>query len=107
MNNTCGQCAIDGECEVGHVCAKNGCLHKQLLPFESYDFVLVVFFAIGACLAAGGGSGGGAVFIPLLVFLGHFSAHKAVPISSCGIFGGSVAIYLLTYNKNHPYAQAG
>jgi len=43
-----------------------------------YGTILVF---IGGCLCAGGGIGGGGIYIPIFILLLGMSAHEAVPLS--------------------------
>jgi uncharacterized membrane protein YfcA len=61
----------------------------------------LVLFICGA-VAAGGGIGGGGVFIPILFLLGGFRLKDAVPISNVMIAGASIANYFQMAPQKHP-----
>ena len=66
----------------------------------SVGFILgcVVLF-IGSAMAAGGGLGGGGIFVPVLILIVGFDAKVAVPLSQAMIFGGSlVNLYIVRKN---------
>jgi uncharacterized membrane protein YfcA len=64
----------------------------------------LVLFVCGA-VAAGGGIGGGGVFIPILFILGGFRLTDAVPISNVMIAGASIANYIQMAPQKHPYVD--
>eukprot|EP00941_MAST-03F_sp_MAST-3F-sp1_P000373 g373.t1 len=57
---------------------------------------------IGSALAAGGGLGGGGIFVPVLILINGFHPKEAVPLSQAMIFGGSLVNLWINYHSNHP-----
>jgi uncharacterized membrane protein YfcA len=65
-----------------------------------------VLLFIGSALAAGGGLGGGGIFVPLLILVCLLSPKEAVPISQAMIFGGSIVNIYINYNSRHPVVKS-
>ncbi|GBF99864.1 hypothetical protein Rsub_12504 [Raphidocelis subcapitata] len=78
--------------------------HKPLWPLSSRDLLLFALTAATLVLAAGGGIGGGAIYMPLLAVLGGFTASEAVALSNLTILGGAVANLTLNARRPHPRA---
>jgi uncharacterized membrane protein YfcA len=107
----CDHCTFDSQCQDAHgdqyQCAvglknQTWCLHKLLWPLSVKDIMsFLVLFVCGA-VAAGGGIGGGGVFIPILFLLGGFRLKDAVPISNVMIAGASIANYIQMAPQRHP-----
>lgn len=78
--------------------------HKPLWPHWSQgDVWLFVLSAVTLFIAAGGGIGGGAVFVPLFIMVGGFTAAQAVALSNITILGGAVANFLVNSTKRHAF----
>lgn len=78
--------------------------HKPLWPnWSQGDVWLFVLSAITLFIAAGGGIGGGAVFVPLFIIVGGFTAAQAVALSNITILGGAVANFLVNSTKRHAF----
>jgi uncharacterized membrane protein YfcA len=68
------------------------------------DVAVFVLSALTLFTAAGGGIGGGTLFVPLLTVIGGFATTNAVAMSNVTVFGGAVANLLL--NLRRPYARS-
>ena len=60
---------------------------------------------LGSALAAGGGLGGGGIFVPVLILVLSLSPKEAVPISQAMIFGGSLVNLVMNYRSRHPVVK--
>lgn len=78
--------------------------HRPLNPPRASDFVVFLLSALTLFTAAGGGIGGGTLFVPLLTVIGGFSATAAVALSNVTVFGGACANFLI--NVRRPYARS-
>jgi hypothetical protein len=76
--------------------------HKPLLPLDASDGLLFGLIAATLALAAGGGIGGGAIYMPLLVAVGRFAPGRAVALSNLTILGGAAANLVLNVQRGHP-----
>jgi len=62
-----------------------------LLTHNTTGSVLVF---VGGVLCAGGGIGGGGIYIPIYILLLGFTAHEAIPLSK----GEHVQVFLLLWS---------
>jgi len=77
-----------------------------LTHWELYRVVLgVLLITFGAAGAAGGGIGGGGLYVPLLMIVIGFDAKEAVAISQGCIVGAAIAHLLLNAGKKHPLLE--
>ncbi|KAI8469187.1 MAG: sulfite exporter TauE/SafE-domain-containing protein [Monoraphidium minutum] len=78
--------------------------HKPLRPLSPRDAALFAAVLATAALAAGGGIGGGALFVPLFVTLGAFATSQAVALSNLAILGSAAANVVINARRPHPRA---
>merc|ERR1711988_765270 len=79
--------------------------HKPLSPLDSYDQIgFLLIFLMGA-IAAGGGIGGGGIFVPILILVMGFAIKGAIPLSSICILGGSIFHVVRNFHRRHPTAD--
>lgn len=79
--------------------------HKALSPLDSYDQIgFLLIFLMGA-IAAGGGIGGGGIFVPILILVMGFAIKGAIPLSSICILGGSIFHIFRNFHRRHPTAD--
>lgn len=112
----CRHCEVDSECPSLHHCVRKALSessHCRPIPEKAwaraftdpFEFLctLAIFFA--SALAAAAGTGGGGMFVPLLVSLSGLKADKAVPLSQCMILCGSVVNLAVFLSQRHPKAR--
>lgn len=76
---------------------------NHLHDWETWRVALgVVLITFGAVGAAGGGIGGGGLYVPLLLMVIGLDAKEAVPISQACILGAATAHFILNVPKKHP-----
>eukprot|EP00499_Haloplacidia_sp_CaronLabIsolate_P008909 CAMPEP_0196783922 /NCGR_PEP_ID=MMETSP1104-20130614/15426_1 /TAXON_ID=33652 /ORGANISM="Cafeteria sp., Strain Caron Lab Isolate" /LENGTH=217 /DNA_ID=CAMNT_0042154191 /DNA_START=68 /DNA_END=718 /DNA_ORIENTATION=- len=111
LNSTCAPCRSDSDCEGGYVCkfdssaSPEAYLCKRYSMFEDMrfgDVAATVLSFLGAMLAAGGGVGGGGLFVPIFILVIGLTAYEAVPLSQAMIFGGGLVNYIMNYQAHHP-----
>jgi len=74
-----------------------------LSDWDTWRVVLgAITVTIGATGAAGGGIGGGGLYVPLLMIVIGFDAKEAVPVSQGCIVGAAIAHLILNAPKKHP-----
>merc|ERR1719297_409414 len=56
----------------------------------------------GAMIAAGGGLGGGGVFVPIYILILGYPPKYAAALSQATIFGGSIVNLIMNLSKTHP-----
>jgi len=77
-----------------------------LSDWETWRVVLgAIAVTIGATGAAGGGIGGGGLYVPLLMIVIGFDAKEAVPVSQGCIVGAAIAHLILNAPKRHPLKE--
>ena len=64
--------------------------------------VQVGFDNVCGVVVAGGGLGGGGIFIPLYVLVIGMQTKQAVPVSQATIFGGSIVNMIFNVPQSHP-----
>jgi len=75
-----------------------------LTDWELWRVILGTFLiTFGAAGAAGGGIGGGGLYVPLLIMVIGLETKEAVPISQGCIVGAAIAHFILNVPKRHPY----
>lgn len=79
--------------------------HKPLLPLDADDAAVFALAALTILLAAGGGIGGGAIYMPLYVTLGGWAPRHAVALSNLTILGGALASFAVNVHRRHPRAR--
>eukprot|EP00696_Hemimastix_kukwesjijk_P019187 gnl/Hemi2/8397_TR2901_c0_g1_i1.p1 gnl/Hemi2/8397_TR2901_c0_g1~~gnl/Hemi2/8397_TR2901_c0_g1_i1.p1 ORF type:complete len:517 (+),score=107.87 gnl/Hemi2/8397_TR2901_c0_g1_i1:45-1595(+) len=111
IEGQCGHCQFDSDCQNPlRICSylvptdrHPQCLHKPLFPnFTSQDFWGTLLCFLASIVAAGGGIGGGGLFVPVLMMISGFEARSAIPLSKTMIFGAALAQYFLQYKKRSP-----
>jgi uncharacterized membrane protein YfcA len=87
-------------------CVANGGQFAEC-PFFTVELgVTSGLIALCALLSAGGGIGGGALFIPIYLIIYGLTAHQAIPLSKITIFGLAIGGFSVLYSKRHPYRDA-
>jgi hypothetical protein len=74
-------------------------------PFSAGNILASGLACVSACLAAGGGIGGGGLFIPLYVLAVGYKPSDAISLSVATIFGGQIANLIINLMKKHPTAK--
>jgi len=89
---------------------EKGARHCARLPlFDDFpvdDMYASVAVFIGGVLAAGGGLGGGGMFVPFFILVAHLRTHEAIPLSQATIFGGGCVNFLMNFKLKHPKVPA-
>merc|ERR1719283_311599 len=57
---------------------------------------------VGSMIAAGGGLGGGGVFVPIYILILQYPPKYAAALSQATIFGGSMVNLAMNLKKAHP-----
>ena len=84
-------------------CIGGFCTLRPLFKhFNGFDVLCGFSVLIGAIIAAGGGLGGGGVFVPLYVLLLGFETKAAAALSQATIFGGSIVNLIMNLREYHP-----
>jgi len=76
---------------------------SELSDYPTWRVALgITCITFGAVGAAGGGIGGGGLYVPLLLIIIGFDTKEAVPISQACIVGAALAHFLLNVPRRHP-----
>ncbi len=59
-------------------------------------FALII---AAAAMSAGGGIGGGGLYIPILMLIGGFGAHTAIPLSKPIVVGGALGCLAVSWRR--------
>lgn len=96
----CRHCITNRECPSLHSCVpgfkgRNFCIKDERMAWERavsepYDVLGNILIFLSSALAAAAGTGGGGMFVPLLVLLTPLKPEEAVPLSQCMIFFSSL-----------------
>ena len=83
-------CDVDEECTYLYFCGDDGeCTHKGIWPFTPIEIVGSVTILVMAGLFMSGGLGGGAMMVPILIYLYKYHSKAAIYNAYAIIFGGA------------------
>ncbi|CAD7963732.1 unnamed protein product [Amoebophrya sp. A120] len=72
---------------------------KPLWPMNARDWISFLLVSLVSVIAACGGIGGGALFVPLYMMVLQFPTANASALSNVTIFGGSIANLMFNFSK--------
>ena len=102
-------CSTDQECidefNEFYQCVENACVHEPLVPLDSRKAFGMVLIILVSALANAGGIGGGAVIVPLYMYMFYYTVGEAIPLSKATIFAGALVNIFLIINKRDPQNQ--
>lgn len=110
----CSYCQKDSECPKLHACNKNitngksDCVPKNVKAWESvvsdrHEFICSVAILVASALAASAGTGGGSIFVPVLISLSQLTEKSAVvALSQFMIFLSSTINLVVFVVRRHP-----
>ena len=67
-----------------------------------HDVAAMFAILVGSMIAAGGGLGGGGVFVPIYILILDYPPKFAAALSQATIFGGSIVNLMMNLRKYHP-----
>ena len=70
--------------------------------FDVWDGLCTIAILLGSMIAAGGGLGGGGVFVPIYILIISMSTKKAAALSQATILGGSFVNLWNNWRQTHP-----
>jgi len=85
-------------CVDDHWCEMKPLMHS----FQTETVLTIIAIFVGAFIAAGGGLGGGGIFVPVYIILLRFDAKSAAALSQATIFGGSMVNLYMNFRQSHP-----
>lgn len=110
--SVCRHCIEDHQCPSLHRCAKgiggqNLCVKVEEMAWERaftdrYEFLCTVLIFFSCVLSAAAGTGGGGMFVPLLILFSGLSPQHVVPLSQAMILCSSFINLSLFVAQRHP-----
>lgn len=108
----CRHCAVDADCPSLHLCASAVGRSSACVPIErkAWEIALTnpmeglctILIFMASTLAATAGTGGGGIFVPILVSLSSLKARSAVPLCQCMILCSSLVNLAVFVAQRHP-----
>ena len=87
------RCFLDYSCHLLSACEEGICVHKAVWPITLLDGVLWLCVCAISALANTVEASERVVLVPVIIWIGGFSAHQALPIVNIAAVGGlSVAL---------------
>lgn len=93
METYADRCLVDYGCHLLNACEKGVCMHKEVWPLTLLDGSLWLCIVALSALATAAGVTERVVLVPLIIWLGGFSAHQTLPIVNL-VICGSLTIVL-------------
>ena len=104
----CNDCITDNDCPHDYTCKKKNdsplyCQRKELFSNFNYSNIIATIATfVAAAFAAGGGMGGGGLFVPIFILAAGLSVQEAIPLSQVTIFGGALINLIFNLISVHP-----
>ena len=96
-------CNSDSDCSSGDCGVEGYCIPDALFSsFSVYDICATFSILIGSIVAAGGGLGGGGIFVPIFILIMNLDSTSAAALSQATIFGGSIVNLIMNFRQHHP-----
>lgn len=101
-------CKTSSECHQiynsNYICGTddNKCRHQALWPPNTNYIIGFVLIVIISAFANAGGLGGGAVIVPIFMFLFNYITPESIPLSKATILAGAIMNVALILNRRHP-----
>jgi len=87
-------CKVDEECSYLYSCVDDFCTHKGVWPLAPIEIFGSGVVLIMAGLFMAGGMGGGAMMVPILIYLFKYHSKAAIYNAYAIIFGGASGNFL-------------
>eukprot|EP00933_Yihiella_yeosuensis_P019891 TRINITY_DN16043_c0_g1_i1.p1 TRINITY_DN16043_c0_g1~~TRINITY_DN16043_c0_g1_i1.p1 ORF type:complete len:664 (-),score=105.68 TRINITY_DN16043_c0_g1_i1:417-2408(-) len=112
-NKMCSMCKSDRDCpslatcEVTNKPGETFCIKHKEMAWEAaftgkWEFICTLAIVVCSALAAAAGTGGGGMFVPLLMTLSLMKDTYVVALSQCMILGGSIINLACFVRLRHP-----
>jgi len=107
----CSYCEEDTECPSMHNCIKHGkhalCEMVKMKAWEQAisdpsSFLCTMLILVSSALAAAAGTGGGSIFVPILISLSSLKASAVVALAQFMILVGSLVNLSVFVTRRHP-----
>lgn len=99
-------CKSDSKCHEiynsHYKCYDRHCQRESLLPLNAQEILGIIFITLVSAFANAGGIGGGAILVPIFIFMFNFMTAESIPLSKATILAGAVMNIFLIYKARHP-----
>ena len=95
-------CTISDECGHLKVCVEGICAHKDFWPLAPTEILGGCFLFLVSAMANAAGITGCSMIIPILIIVGGFTTHWAIPIAQLVAFTGVAVAIVMRFALRHP-----
>ena len=99
-------CTTTSECTAlytdSYVCVNSFCEHEPVSFADPIQITGLVVLIIVSALANAGGIGGGALIIPVYMFIFDYTVGHSVPLSKATILAGAIVNIIMIVNQRNP-----
>jgi len=95
-------CVLDDECGHLKMCVDSICTHKDFWPLAPTELLGGFFLFLVSAMANAAGITGCSMIIPILIIVGGFTTHWAIPIAQLVAFTGVAVAIIMRFTLRHP-----
>ena len=96
-------CTLSADCSYLEVCSPSSiCVHKDLWPLSALEILAAALVFVVSAMANAAGITGCSMMIPILIILGGFSTHNAIPIVQLVACAGVLVAIIYRCSLRHP-----
>lgn len=100
------KCSKNSDCHLmyndHYICSNLKCRREDLFPTSTKSNIGILLLTFISAVANAGGLGGGAVIVPVYIFLFDYVTAESIPMSKATIFAGAIMNVFLIACKKHP-----
>ena len=100
--STAKACLSSDDCGHLNVCLNEVCVHKEFWPLDFWEIVAGMLLFIISAMANAAGITGCSMIIPILIIVGGFMTHWAIPIAQLVAFTGVAMAIIMRFALRHP-----
>ena len=86
-----------------YICDNERCRREDLFPLNTKTAIGLLLLTTISAVANAGGLGGGAVIVPVYIFLFDYMTAESIPMSKATILAGALMNMMLIAPKSHPH----
>lgn len=103
------KCKVDLDCakiyNPHYKCYDTKCRREDLFPLSVKEMIGLFLLTTISAVANAGGLGGGAVIVPVYIFVFDHVTAESIPMSKATILAGALMNVFLIARKKHPYLK--